>query len=95
MNIMKKTVAYIAELSRLRIEEDEISEVTEKLGNILGYIRTINDTIDTGNIKYEVPMGEKSVVREDVVDVRFSRAELLDNCPEHTEYTPIVPKTVE
>lgn len=95
MDITEKTVAYIAELSRLHIGESEIGVVSEKLGNILSYMRTINDSVDTDNIGDEVFADHENVVREDIVDVRYSRIALLDNCPEHTESTPIVPKTVE
>lgn len=95
MEITEDIVAYLATLSKLRIDESEIGKVSEKLNEILGYMKTVNDSVNTDDVRAdEIPVPH-NVMREDEVRAEFARAELLANCPEHTDATPVVPKTVE
>ena len=95
MEINEKIVTYSASLSRRRIEESEIGPLSEELNGILGYMRTVNDSVDTEGVQENAADGLVNVMREDAVAVSFDRAELLENCPEHTDSTPVVPKTVD
>ena len=93
MVIDKKTVAYIAELSRLRISEDEIDGICDDLSTILNYMDEINATIDTGLVVSQTE-SLTNVMREDRVLPSADRSALLANAPEHTEETPVVPRVV-
>ena len=94
MVIDRKIVEYVAELSRLRISEEEIDTMCNELSSILNYMDEINSTIDTESVESSTE-GLTNVMREDVIIDSMNREELLRNAPEHTEETPIVPKTVE
>lgn len=94
MTINKETAEYVAELSRLKIKDEEIENVCKELSSILNYMDEINATINTDSVEtneWELT----NVMREDTVEQSFPRDELLENAPEHTEETPIVPKTVD
>ncbi len=93
MIVEKKTVEYVAELSRLRIVENEFDSVCAELNKILGYMDEINSTVDTGSVSAS-SIGLTNIMREDNVLDSMDRDKLLDNAPVHTEETPVVPKTV-
>ncbi len=94
MVIDRKTAEYVAELSRLKISEGEIDSVCRELSSILDYMDEINSTIDTEDVDMSVK-GLTNVMRKDEIVKSSDRAELLANAPEHTEETPVVPKTVD
>ena len=94
MVITRETAEYVAGLSRLKIAEDEIGPVCQELSSILSYMDEINASIDTD--MDDVPAkGLSNVIRQDVAEASMDRGHLLENVPEHTEETPIVPKTVD
>ena len=94
MVIDRKTAEYVAELSRLKISENEIDSVCNDLSSILNYMDEINSTINTDEVGSSVK-GLKNVYREDVIGESMNREELLKNAPRHTDETPVVPKTVD
>ncbi|MCR5431819.1 MAG: Asp-tRNA(Asn)/Glu-tRNA(Gln) amidotransferase subunit GatC [Lachnospiraceae bacterium] len=94
MVVDRKTAEYVAELSRLKISEDEIESVCNELSSILNYMDEINSTIDTGSVSNSIK-GLTNVMREDEIHDSMDRAQLLENTPVHTDETPVVPKTVD
>ncbi len=93
MIVDKNTVEYVAEVSRLRILENEIDSVCDELNKILGYMDEINSTVDTGSVSTSA-VGLTNIMRDDNVSDSMDRGELLKNAPEHTEESPVVPITV-
>lgn len=93
MEIDRKTVEYVAALSKLRVPENDIYTICGELSTMLDYVDEINSTIDTD---FVVPYVEKhtNVMRPDFVSISMDRLELLSNAPQHTDDTPIVPITV-
>ena len=94
MTINKETAQYVAELSRLKIKDEEIESVCNELSSILNYMDEINATIDTDTAP-DTSYDLCNVMRDDIIHDSFAREILLENAPEHTEETPIVPKTVD
>ncbi|MBR4343599.1 MAG: Asp-tRNA(Asn)/Glu-tRNA(Gln) amidotransferase subunit GatC [Lachnospiraceae bacterium] len=94
MVIDRKTAEYVAELSRLKISEEEIDSVCNDLSSILNYMDEINSTINTDSVSSSIK-GLKNVMREDIICDSMDRSELLKNSPVHSDETPIVPKTVD
>ena len=90
MIIDKKTVEYVAALSRLKVPDSDVISICDELSTMLDYVDEINSTIDTD---YVVPFVENhtNVLRPDVVLDSMDRKELLSNAPQHTEETPVVP----
>ncbi len=95
MEITKDMVAYVAELSRLKLSDDEAETARKGLGEIIGYMDILNN-IDTEGVE---PMSHafavKNVMRDDVVRPSHDRAELLKNAPKADDEAIIVPRTVE
>ncbi len=95
MEITKEMVSYVAELSRLKVSEDEAETVRKGLGEIIGYMDILNN-IDTEGVE---PMSHafavKNVMRDDVVRPGYDRGELLKNAPKADDEAIIVPRTVE
>lgn len=94
MVITRETAEYVAGLSRLKIAEEEIDPVCKEISSILSYMEEINASVDTG-MADALEAGLSNVMRQDVVEPSMDRAYLLENVPEHTDETPIVPKTVD
>lgn len=95
MEITKEMVAYVAELSRLKLSDEEAETARKGLGEIIGYMDVLNN-IDTEGVE---PMSHafavKNVMRDDVVRPSHDRAELLTNAPKADDEAIIVPRTVE
>ncbi len=95
MEITKDMVSYVAELSRLKLSDEEAETARKGLGEIIGYMDILNN-IDTEGVE---PMSHafavKNVMRDDVVRPSHDRAELLKNAPKADDEAIIVPRTVE
>lgn len=95
MQITKELVEYVAELSRIKLDEQSTEKMQKELGAIVDYMEILNQ-LDTENVE---PLSHvfsiTNVMREDDVKPSYDRADILQNAPEHTDETFIVPKTVE
>ena len=95
MEITKDMVSYVAELSRLKLNDEQAETTRKGLGEIIGYMDILNN-IDTEGVE---PMSHafavKNVLREDIVKPSAERSELLANAPKYDNEAIIVPKTVE
>lgn len=95
MQITRDDVSYIAQLSKLKLDELQAKKMQQDLGEILEYMDILKQ-VDTEGIE---PLSHifpiNNVLREDVVCDSYDRAALLQNAPVHTESTVVVPKTVE
>jgi aspartyl-tRNA(Asn)/glutamyl-tRNA(Gln) amidotransferase subunit C len=90
-----KQVEHVANLARLRFDEEEKKRLAEQLGSILEYIDQLNK-LDTTNVEptsHAIPV--KNVVREDVVKTSFTQDEALANAPSPVEGLFEVPKIIE
>jgi len=94
-NIDKATVAKIARLSRIRIEDDKLDLLAGELNNILGWVEQLNE-VNTDNIE---PMS--SVVdaklrwRADEVTDGNKAESVLKNAPNSEYGFFAVPKVIE
>ena len=88
-------VEYVAELSRIKLDEQSCDKMEKELGAIVDYMEILN-MLDTDGVE---PLSHvfniTNVMREDEVKESYDRAEILKNAPESTEETFVVPKTVE
>ena len=95
MKITKKMVSYVAELSRLKLSDEQTIKMQADLESIIGYMDVLN-RLDTSEIE---PLSHifsvKNVFREDEVTESYDRETLLRNAPVRDEECFIVPKTVE
>lgn len=94
MEITRETAQYVAKLSRLEIADADMDSVCRGLTSILSYMDEINASIDTGAVSV-AGGGADCPTRPDTVSPSMNRAFLLDNAPEHSDETLIVPRVVE
>ena len=95
MKIDKKTTLKIAKLTRLKIKDNEIAELSAQLSSILDWVEQLNE-VNTDNIeplsnvsKVELPLRKDEKIDED------NSNEILSNAPEKLENYFVVPKVVE
>ena len=95
MKIDKNTTLKIAKLSRIKIKDDEIQELSSQLSSILDWVEQLNE-VDTKNIeplsnvsKAELPL------RKDIEESSDNSEKILSNAPDKLENFFAVPKVVE
>jgi len=85
MAVSKTDVEYIAELSKLSFEENEIVKFTDQFNNILNYIDKLNElnTDDVAPMMY--PIDNYHSLREDLINVSIDTSYALKNAPDSNE----------
>ena len=95
MQITKELVSYVAQLSRIKLDDSETEEMQKQMGAIVDYMDILNQ-LNTDDIE---PLSHifsiTNVMRDDVTAPSYDRKEILKNAPEHTAEAFVVPKTVE
>jgi len=95
MSVDKATVARIAHLARIGVNEAEMEALVDELNNILSWVEQL-EAVDTDNV---APMDSvhDGVLRwrpDEVTDGNL-QAEVTANAPEEFEGFYVVPKVVE
>lgn len=93
--ISKEDVQHIAYLSKLKFDDEEIVDFTNKLSQIIKYVEKLSE-VDTEDIDltYQVNEGYQ-FMREDEVKESLSRDEAISNAP-HSEFGYFkLPKVLE
>ncbi|HHT54497.1 MAG TPA: Asp-tRNA(Asn)/Glu-tRNA(Gln) amidotransferase subunit GatC [Clostridiales bacterium] len=95
MRTAKEIVEYVAELSRIKLDEDETEKMIKELGEVIEYMDILQglDTEGVEPMSHVFPI--TNVMREDEVTPSFEREDILRNAPERTDETLVVPKTIE
>ncbi len=95
MKIDKNTTQKIARLCKLRVDQDEIEELSLQLSSILDWVEQLNE-VNTDNIE---PLSnvstENLTLRKDEESKIDLSKEILSNSPENLENFFVVPKVVE
>lgn len=80
--ISKAEIEHVANLAKLKFDEKEIEDFTEKFSEIIGYVEKLQE-VDTENVKatYQVNSNVQ-FMREDKVEESFSNEEALSNAPD-------------
>lgn len=95
MEITKDMVEYVAELSRLKLTDEQCEAARTGLGEIISYMDVLNNINTDGIEPMSHAFAVKNVMRDDVVKPSADRAELLKNAPKADDEAVIVPRTVE
>ena len=95
MKINKNTILKIAKLTRVKINNNEIAELSNQLSSILDWVEILNE-VNTDNIEplSNVNMS-KLYLRKDEKSKEDKSDEVLSNAPEKLENYFVVPKVVE
>ena len=95
MQITRDDVSYIAQLSKLKLDELQAEKMQLELSEVLEYMDVLEQVNTDGIEPLSHVFPIKNVFREGVLCDSYDRAVLLENAPAHTESTVVVPKTVE
>ena len=94
MPVCVKDIAYIAALAKLRLEEDELPQLTQQLNKILDYIDHLNE-LDTSDVQpLAHPLQMSNVFRQDESKASLSTEQALANAPKRKGKYFSVPKVV-
>ena len=95
MKIDKNITLKIAKLTRLKIDESEVIELSSQLSEILDWVEQLNE-VNTDNVE---PLSSVSItelpLREDLVNKIDQINDVMSNAPEKLENYFVVPKVVE
>ena len=79
--ISSSDVRKVAQLARLELPDDQIETYTAQLEEILSYVDQLQE-IDTKNVSPTTRAVEVgNAMREDLVDVKCSREDILNQAP--------------
>ena len=95
MKIDKNTTLKIAKLTRLKVNNSEVDELSNQLSSILDWVEQLNE-VNTDNIQplNNVSISELPLRKDKKIDEDQSK-EILSNAPEEIENFFVVPKVVE
>ena len=94
MSVTIKDVEYIASLSKLKFNEEELENYTHQLNDILTYIEKLNE-LDTANVEpLSHPVETQNVFREDELKPSLPTEDALKNSPDRTDEFFRVPKVI-
>ena len=95
MKIDKNTTLKIAKLSRIKIDESEIDELSSQLSSIVDWVEQLNEVnTDTVEPLSNVSMA-KLPLRKDIENPKDNSEEVLSNAPDKLGKYFAVPKVVE
>jgi len=85
-------VAYVANLARLELSEDETALFRDQLGEVLKYVAKLNEV----NVDQSLDSAPVTIeLRADEPRDWFTAEEALGNAPRQRDHLFIVPKVIE
>ena len=95
LEITEKDVEYVAKLSRIKFDPDEIKQFTYDFKNIIEYIYKLNE-LDTEGVDARSEVFDNlNVFREDEVEDSMPQEDVVRNSPTHDDKYILVPNVVE
>jgi aspartyl-tRNA(Asn)/glutamyl-tRNA(Gln) amidotransferase subunit C len=95
MSINEQDIARVAELARIRLDPATVSDVTRRIGTILGMIGQM-DAVDTSAVSPMAhPLDTVQRLRPDVVTEGDQRERFLAIAPQAEDGLYLVPRVIE
>lgn len=95
MSLTPERVRQVAKLARLALDDDAIARMTTELEAIIGYVEQLQD-VDTTDVEPIAQVtGLENVTRPDIAHDMLPVTEVLQNAPQQSGSTFLVPKVVE
>jgi len=91
----REDVEKVASLARLKLTDEEIAGVAEKLGQMIDYVTVLDGVDVTGTEPMAHVADVANVFREDSVRESLSREEALANAPKSDGRFFLVPQILE
>jgi aspartyl-tRNA(Asn)/glutamyl-tRNA(Gln) amidotransferase subunit C len=95
MSLDAAAVAKIARLARIRLTEDEKTNLAAELSRVLGWVEQLQQVDTEGVEPMTSVVGARQRLRPDVEDHTTDREDVLANAPEPISGFFTVPKVVE
>jgi aspartyl-tRNA(Asn)/glutamyl-tRNA(Gln) amidotransferase subunit C len=95
MAISREDVEHIANLSRIRIREEEKDSFIKSFSEVLEHVKNISKISTDGVEPCHNVFPLKNVLREDEAKPSYPPEKLLENAPEKEDTAYLVPKVVE
>ena len=95
MAITDATIEYVAALAKLDLTDEEKERAKVDLGNIIGYVDTMNRLDTTGIEPMSHVFPVQNVFREDVVTNGDESEKIVKNAPGEKDNMFMVPKTFD
>ena len=95
MQITKELVGYVAELSRIELDEAQTEKMQQELGAIVEYMDILStlDTTETEPLSHIFAI--TNFMREDEVRPSADNEYIMKNLPETEDGMPVVPRTID
>jgi len=95
MSISESDMARVAELARIRLDGETVTEVTRRIGNILAMIDQMQ-AVDTRDVEpMSNPLDATQRLREDEITETDRRADFLALAPVSEDGLYLVPRVIE
>ena len=95
MPIDKDIVAKVSNLARIKINNDQLSTISNELESVIEWIDSLNEVNTDGVEPIANVSGQKLPLREDKVTDGGYSEKILNNAPEKEGGFFVVPKVVE
>ena len=91
MSLSRQEVEKVSLLARLRLDGDQLDQMTAQLGQIVGYVDKLSElkTADVPPMAHAVEMA--NVLAEDEVRPSYDREQILANAPKRDDECYRVP----
>ena len=92
MNLSEEQMAYLEQMTMLRVPEEQRPKMMENIGKIVEYIETLKFADNVEEVEDLVTTEEQ--LRNDEVKAQYTREDIIANAPEEQDGTFVVPKTI-
>ena len=92
--IERQEVEHVAELARLRITGEEVTQLTTQMNTILSYMDKLNELDTSGIEPLAHPLALAAPLREDRVQSTLDIEESLANAPRRENLFFVVPRVI-
>ena len=95
MSLNKEQVQYIATLARLKLQDDEIADVVDKLSRIVDFVDQLQAAPTDDVVPMAHPLNMSQRLREDEITESDQRDQVQKNAPSVVDGYYLVPRVIE
>jgi aspartyl-tRNA(Asn)/glutamyl-tRNA(Gln) amidotransferase subunit C len=95
VSLSKEQVEYIATLARLKLQDDEIADVVEKLSNIVDFVDQLQAAPTDDVVPMAHPLNMPQRLRADEITESDQRDQVQKNAPLVEDGYYLVPRVIE